>query len=113
MKNRILALIVILIVFSTAPVAQVSAKGEGSDAQMIGESPLFVNIPKPGAPTEYQPASTGQVNFARNILSRPYPRCLINKTALSPKISSYLHFGKPRLLYHRRCSNWLSSLPVY
>jgi hypothetical protein len=112
MKNRILTLLVILIVFSTTPVAQASAKGEGSSMQNIGESPTVKYVPKPGVPAEYQLANSGQANNGRNILSRPYSRCLINKTALSQRISSYLHFGKSQLLYHRRCSNWLSSLPV-
>ncbi|MCX6059401.1 MAG: hypothetical protein NTW69_14770 [Chloroflexi bacterium] len=112
MKNRIFALLAILIVFSTTLVVQVSAKEEGSDVLKIGESTVIKNAPKPSIHAEYQTASAGQVNYSRNILGRAYLCMFFNKNALLSRVNSYLHFGKPQLLYHRRCSNWLSSVIV-
>jgi hypothetical protein len=106
MKNRIFALIGILLVISLLVAVQVSAKGSGKAAQKIGKWSIvekYLNFIH----------GTDQVRLDQNTAGSPYGGCDPEKDKPYSRVYTRPQFGEPNLLYHRRCSNDLALLAGY
>ena len=106
MKNRIFALIGILLVISLLVAVQVSAKGSGKAAQKIGKWSIvekYLNFIH----------GTDQVRLDQDAAGSAYGGCGPEKDKPYSRVYTRPQFGIPKLLYHRRCSNDLVILSGY